>query len=307
MRASIDVGEVTMGEVLTVLPFQNTIATFQIKGADLVTALENGVSQIDDGAGRFPQVAGLKFSFDKSKPVGGRVSDVQVKEGANFVPIDPAKTYGVVTNNYVRGGGDGFKIFATSAKNAYDYGPNLENAVAEYLTAHNPYKPYTDGRITDLTPASYTPPAKPAPAAPGSGSCCSCPDRRCPRPGSNAGTDRGGSCCPRTCRSGPHGGSSRTGCTGTEHHGCRSEARRTGDPAAPAAPAPNATAAPATAPAAPKPAGPTKYKVVKGDSLWKIAEATYGDGEKWTEIAKLNSLRHPNVIQVGAELELPAK
>ncbi|CDZ56601.1 Hypothetical protein, partial CDS, partial [Neorhizobium galegae bv. orientalis] len=84
-------------------------------------------------------------------------------------------------------------------------------------------------------------------------------------------------------------------------------------PAAPAAPAPNTMAAapakpaPAAAPAAPQPSGPTKYTVVKGDSLWKIAEATYGDGEKWTEIAKLNALRHPNVIQVGAELELPAK
>jgi len=78
---------------------------------------------------------------------------------------------------------------------------------------------------------------------------------------------------------------------------------------APAAPAPNTMAAAPAAPAATaaKPAGPTKYKVLKGDSLWKIAEATYGNGEKWTEIAKLNALRHPNVIQVGAELELPAK
>lgn len=131
LRASIDAGEISMGEVLTVLPFQNTVATFQIKGSDLVAALENGVSQIDDGAGRFPQVAGMKYSFDKSKPVGSRISDVQVKEGEGFAPIDANKTYGVVTNNYVRGGGDGYKIFATAAQNAYDFGPNLENAVAD--------------------------------------------------------------------------------------------------------------------------------------------------------------------------------
>ncbi|MCJ9753904.1 5'-nucleotidase/apyrase family protein, partial [Neorhizobium sp. BETTINA12A] len=166
LRASIDAGEVTQGEVVSVLPFQNTLATFQLTGADVVKALENGVSQIDDGAGRFPQVAGLKYSFDKSKPAGAKVSDVQVKEGDKFVPIDPAKTYGVATNNFMRAGGDGYAIFKTGGKNAYDYGPDLADVTAEFVAAHNPYKPYTDGRVTDLTPASYTPPAKPAPAAP---------------------------------------------------------------------------------------------------------------------------------------------
>ena len=53
--------------------------------------------------------------------------------------------------------------------------------------------------------------------------------------------------------------------------------------------------------------GPTKYTVVKGDSLWKIAEATYGDGARWTDIAKANTLRRPNHIEIGDELELPAK
>ncbi len=160
LRASIDAGDVSMGEVLTVLPFQNTIATFQIDGAGIKEALENGVSQVDEGAGRFPQVAGLKYTFDRSKPVGSRITSVEVKEGDKFVPLEAAKTYGVVTNNYVRGGGDGFKTFADKAVNAYDYGPNLEDVVAEFLTTHNPYKPYTDGRITDATPADYVPPKK---------------------------------------------------------------------------------------------------------------------------------------------------
>lgn len=160
LRASIDAGDVSMGEVLTVLPFQNTIATFQIDGAGIKEALENGVSQVDEGAGRFPQVAGLKYTFDRSKPVGSRITSVEVKDGDKFVPLEAAKTYGVVTNNYVRGGGDGFKTFADKAVNAYDYGPNLEDVVAEYLTTHNPYKPYTDGRITDATPADYVPPKK---------------------------------------------------------------------------------------------------------------------------------------------------
>ncbi len=148
IRASIDAGEVTMGEVLTVLPFQNTLSTFQMKGAGIVAALENGVSQVEDGAGRFPQVAGMTFTWDSKAEPGSRIVDVMIAKDGGFVALDPAATYGVVSNNYVRGGGDGYKMFATDSMNVYDYGPGLEVVVAEYLAAAGPYKPYTDGRIT---------------------------------------------------------------------------------------------------------------------------------------------------------------
>lgn len=147
LRASIDGGKVSMGAVLTVLPFQNTLSTFKTPGATLVAALENGVSQIEDGGGRFPQVAGMKFTFDPAAPVGARVSDVLVKEGEAWVPIDPAKDYLVVTNNYVRRGGDGYKMFADAAE-AYDFGPDLADVTADYLAKTGPYTPFTDGRIT---------------------------------------------------------------------------------------------------------------------------------------------------------------
>ncbi|CAN7145028.1 5'-nucleotidase C-terminal domain-containing protein [Rhizobium sp. LjRoot254] len=159
VRASIDAGPVTMGEVLTVLPFQNSVATFQITGADLTAGLENGLSQLEEGAGRFAQVAGMKYSFDPKKPVGSRVISVEVMEGGKMVALDPAKTYSVVTNNYVRGGGDGYKIFAEKAKNAYDFGPSLEDVTAAYIGKHSPYKPFTDGRITivdSAVPAAET-------------------------------------------------------------------------------------------------------------------------------------------------------
>jgi len=138
---------VTMGEVLTVLPFQNTLATFQVSGATVVEALENGVSQIEDGAGRFAQVAGMKYTFDAAAEVGSRISDVMVQEGDAFVPIDVAKTYTLVSNNYVRNGGDGYKMFRDAA-NVYDFGPDLADVTADYLAADGPYTPYLDGRIT---------------------------------------------------------------------------------------------------------------------------------------------------------------
>jgi len=257
LRSSIDSGDVSMGEVLTVLPFQNTVATFQLKGEDIRAALENGVSQIDDGAGRFMQVSGMKYSFDRSKPAGSRVTAVEVKEGDAFVPLDPAKTYTVAANNYVRAGGDGFKVFATKAINAYDFGPNLEEAVAAYITANSPYKPFTDGRITEVTPAGYVAPAKPA----------------APAPAATA---------PAATATAP-------------------AATPAPAPAAPAATAP-ATTTPAAAAAA-----ASKYVVAKGDSLWKIAAEKYGDGALWTRIAKANTLKQPNHIEIGEELEVPAQ
>jgi 5'-nucleotidase/UDP-sugar diphosphatase len=147
LRASIDAGDVTMGEVLTVLPFQNTLATFQISGQGVIDALENGVSQVEEVKGRFPQVAGLKFTWDPSvAPNEGRVVEAMVAEGAGFVPIDPAALYIVVTNNYVRTGGDGYKMFRAGL-NAYDYGPGLEVVLAEYMAKQGAYIPYLDGRI----------------------------------------------------------------------------------------------------------------------------------------------------------------
>lgn len=143
IRATIDSGEVTMGEIITVLPFQNTLATFEATGADILAALENGVSEMEDGAGRFPQVAGITFTVDLNNAPFARVSDVTIA-GA---PVDEAATYLLATNNYMRNGGDGYAMFE-DATNAYDFGPGLERVVADYLVENGPYTPYTDGRIT---------------------------------------------------------------------------------------------------------------------------------------------------------------
>ena len=143
LRASIQGGQVTMGDVLTVLPFQNTLSTFEVTGETILAALENGVSEMADGAGRFPQVAGMSYTVDPSAEVGARISDVMV----GGAPIEMDKVYGVASNNYVRNGGDGYKMFM-SAENAYDFGPDVADVLADYLIEQAPYTPYTDGRIT---------------------------------------------------------------------------------------------------------------------------------------------------------------
>ena len=148
LRSSIEGGEVTMGAVLAVLPFQNTLATFQLRGADLLEALENGAGQVEEGAGRFAQVAGLRYTFDLSLSPGSRVSDVMVQDAGEWVPLEPDTLYGVVSNDFMRNGGDGYRMFRDRAQNVYDFGPDLADVLAEYLAANSPYQPYLDGRIT---------------------------------------------------------------------------------------------------------------------------------------------------------------
>ncbi|RWB61534.1 bifunctional UDP-sugar hydrolase/5'-nucleotidase [Mesorhizobium sp.] len=285
LRASIDQGTVTMGEVLTVLPFQNTLATFKISGKDLVAGLESGLSQIEDGAGRFPQVAGLKYSFDKSvAPNAGRVKSVEVMESGAWAPINPDKQYLVATNNYVRQGGDGYKVFAEKATDAYDYGPGLEQVVADYLGAHRPYTPKLDGRITEVgATVAAAEPAKPAEAAPAT-------TAQATEPAKPAETAPAMPALPSN--SGDIAGTPPTVPAETA-------------PAAPAAEPPKPAE---TAPAGAKPAetGPeTSHVIAAGDTYWDLAKKNYGDGAKWKLISEANKDYRPRRLPLGATLTIP--
>ncbi|MDO5657883.1 MAG: bifunctional metallophosphatase/5'-nucleotidase [Paracoccus sp. (in: a-proteobacteria)] len=149
LRAAIDQGPITMGEVLAVLPFQNTLATFQLGGEYVLEALENGASQIEEGGGRFAQVAGLRYTIDPAAPAGSRISDVEVEENGAWEALDPERVYGVVSNNFMRNGGDGYAMFKAHGQNAYDFGPDLADVLADYLAEKGAdFAPETDGRIT---------------------------------------------------------------------------------------------------------------------------------------------------------------
>jgi 5'-nucleotidase len=167
IRASIEAGDVTMGDVLTVLPFGNLIATFDLSGAELVQALENGVSRAEnpenEGTGRFPQVAGLRYSWNPDQPAGSRIVSVEVRNAdGSYTPVDPAATYKVVSNDFMRNGGDGYEAFV-NARNVYDSGPSLDQAVQEYIAAFSPVSPQLEGRISRV---GGTVPTTSAPAAP---------------------------------------------------------------------------------------------------------------------------------------------
>lgn len=157
IRADIDAGEVTLGEVLNVLPFGNLVSTFELSGADVVAALEISVSQIqldadnnpvvDEAAGRFAQVSGLRYTYDATQEAGSRIVSVEVWQDGAYVEIDPDTIYALAANDFMRTGGDGYEVFATNSINAYDQGRPLDAVVADYIAANSPITPEIEGRI----------------------------------------------------------------------------------------------------------------------------------------------------------------
>jgi 5'-nucleotidase/UDP-sugar diphosphatase len=136
----------TRKDILTELPFGNVTVTMDITGADLRAALEEGVSLVEDVAGRFPHVSGLTFVFDARRPKGSRVLDVKV----GGKPLDPGAIYRLATNEYMMAGGDGYASL-TKGKPIIDAsgGALMANVVMDYIAAHGSVSPALEGRIVE--------------------------------------------------------------------------------------------------------------------------------------------------------------
>lgn len=153
IRSSMQAGRVTVGNLLEVLPFGNTVATVIVKGAGLKAALENGVSQAESGAGRFPQVAGLRFTWNPFGAPNTRVAWVEVATEnvmaaateLAYEPLDLGKDYLVVTNNFMLTGGDGYSSFtpAEGGTGQLDTFLIMADVVQSYIQDTWPFKNLT--------------------------------------------------------------------------------------------------------------------------------------------------------------------
>ncbi len=139
LRADIDAGPITLEEIYAVLPFNNTLVTMDLTGAQVVQVLEEGANS------RYGvvQVSGLRWSFDADAPFGDRVTSVTLADGT---PIDLNATYRVATNNFMASGGDQFTTL-TQGTNTVDTGINLVDTVVRYLEANSPVDPQVEGRL----------------------------------------------------------------------------------------------------------------------------------------------------------------
>ena len=156
-------GDLTLRDVLSILPFGGDVFKIEVSGATLLQALEHGVAQTAPGAepGRFPQVSGLRYTFDASRLPGARITEVTIG-GAK---LDPKKTYTLATSAFVAGGGDDYAMFK-GGKNLLDKKLTDSDILRRAIADAKVISPRTDGRIQRLdTPTDATKPCAPkAPA-----------------------------------------------------------------------------------------------------------------------------------------------
>ncbi|MFD2442755.1 5'-nucleotidase C-terminal domain-containing protein [Bacillus sp. CGMCC 1.16607] len=153
IRASIDAGDITLGEILTVMPFINTLGIMNLKGSEIKTALEQSVSQVPKENGGFLHVSGLKFTYDSSKEAGKRVVSIEVKgKDGSFTALDESKNYIVATNTFTAKGGDNYDVF----KKVYAEGRVSEpgnvdyEMFRDYLQTSKKIDVKVEGRIVDV-------------------------------------------------------------------------------------------------------------------------------------------------------------
>ena len=146
IRASIEIGDVTMKDMKTVFPFGNEVATLTITGAELLEALEAATFSTPEAIGAFPQVAGIEFTIDTTvayengemypnstyyapaKP-GSRVTIATV--GGEAWAADAE--YVIATNDFTAAGGDTYGVFAYPfTQTGYKTGVALEDALVNY-------------------------------------------------------------------------------------------------------------------------------------------------------------------------------
>jgi 2',3'-cyclic-nucleotide 2'-phosphodiesterase (5'-nucleotidase family) len=139
--------KLTRRDILTELPFGNVTVVTELPGSQVLLALENAVSQVEKGAGRFAQVSGVTFAFDASAPAGSRVSEVMV----GGAPLEADKVYTVAVNDFILGGGDGFD--ALGGGRIVTEGPTgqlMANDVMVYVEKLGTVNVGVEGRIQKL-------------------------------------------------------------------------------------------------------------------------------------------------------------
>lgn len=158
IRTSIPAGDITVGQMVSVFPFGNTIMVKDIKGSDVVAALEHGVSNYPELLGGFPHVAGITFTLNADKPAGSRISDVKV--GGEDLVLD--KMYSLATNDFMAAGGDDYTMFKDYPIKA-EYN-TLMDTLVDYVKAQGTVEGKLEVRMTVVGEVAPEEPVEETPA-----------------------------------------------------------------------------------------------------------------------------------------------
>ena len=164
VRRDIAAGTISVGDVLEVMPYANTLVLVDLTGAELKQALEDDIDFLMTAYKRnplyLPYVAGIRFSVKPDAVKGGRISSLMVKDKEGvYQPLQDASVYRTVVNAYVAVGGDGFVAIKNAKGFRSDTGLIDSDAFRDHLKALGTVSNPTEKRITvlpDGTPVSLS-------------------------------------------------------------------------------------------------------------------------------------------------------
>jgi 5'-nucleotidase / UDP-sugar diphosphatase len=163
IRTSIRKGSIKTKDIYSVLPFDNYIVSIKLTGRQIQEALEYGLSGIEEDAGRFPQVSGLKITYAPSALKGSRIRELLI----GGKPVDPAREYEVATNDFMAAGGDGYRAFGEAIRSSKNFeivggmmkgekviysnaGRWIRDVVIDFIKARGKIGPRVEGRIVEV-------------------------------------------------------------------------------------------------------------------------------------------------------------
>ncbi|MGN7478244.1 5'-nucleotidase C-terminal domain-containing protein [Solibacillus silvestris] len=154
IREAIPAGEVTTGQVITVLPFGNTLALMDASGAELKAAFEHSLKDAPKEHGGFLHISGAKLEYDSSKETGSRIVSLKYYDEATkeYADVNDNETYTIATNAFTAKGGDGFSMFAKAYEEGRvtDLGLSDWENFKEQLLSMSEIAFTTEGRIIDV-------------------------------------------------------------------------------------------------------------------------------------------------------------
>lgn len=147
VRAALPAGDISRGDLLSVIPFGNTLVMREITGEQLWAALENGVSEAGAKGPRLLHTAGLRYVVDGSRTAGSRIVRAEIlDEKGRAAPLDLKARYGIVTIEYLARGGDSYEMLKDS-KVIPSPDPIDITVVEKYLKKHSPLSLPREERI----------------------------------------------------------------------------------------------------------------------------------------------------------------
>lgn len=139
--------KISRRDIALELPFRSRVVVLEVTGAQLITALENGLSQIREQKGRFPQIAGLTVEYDSNAAPGSRIISVLYKNQR----LRPSQLLTLATSDYLASGGDGYVSLrqAKQVNSSNRIAPLLADVLVNKIRSQRLVAPRTEGRLVN--------------------------------------------------------------------------------------------------------------------------------------------------------------